>query len=211
MQRNGKLIKCDLCGKEFYLGKYRLERSKKHFCSKECFNKYERPHTKENILSTYRMIIRNGERISEHRYIMEQHLGRKLGRYEYVHHKNRNKHDNRIENLQLMTPTTHNREHFEKLPKTKICIECGKEFEPPIKHRSRNILCSKECWKEHQKKVSPFKNIQVSSYKNGSLIKTYNSIKEASEDVNGLSTNIVKCLKGKIKSAYGYQWQYLRR
>lgn len=210
MQRNGELIKCDLCGKEFYLGKYRLERSKKHFCSKECFNKYERPHTKENILSTYRMIIRNGERISEHRYIMEQHLGRKLERYEYVHHKNRNKHDNRIENLELMTPTTHNREHFEKLPKTKICIECGKEFEPPIKHRSRNVLCSKECWIKHQKKVSPFQNIPIASYKNGILVKKYNSIKEASEDVNGLSTNIVKCLKGKVKSAYGYQWLYLR-
>ena len=208
MQRNGELIKCDLCGKEFYLGKYRLERSKKHFCSKECFNKYERPHTKENILSTYRMIIRNGERISEHRYIMEQHLGRKLGRYEYVHHKNRNKHDNRIENLELMTPTTHNKEHFEKLPKTKICIECGKEFEPPVKHRGRNVLCSKKCWKKHQKKVSPFQNVPIASYKNGLLVKKYNSIKEASEDVNGLSTNIVKCLKGKIKSAYGYQWKY---
>lgn len=208
MQKNGKLIKCDLCGKQFYLGKYRLERSKKHFCSKECFNKYEKPHTKENILSTYRMIIRNGKRISEHRYIMEQHLGRKLERNEYVHHKNGNKHDNRIENLKLMTPASHNREHFERLPKTKICIECGKEFEPPIKHRCRNKLCSKECWLKHQKKVSPFQNIKVTSYKNNEKIKEYNSIKEASLDVNGISTNIVKCLKGKTKSAYGYQWKY---
>jgi hypothetical protein len=141
---------------------------------------------------------------------MEQYLGRKLKREEVVHHINGIKNDNRIENLQLMNLKEHSRLHKEKLPKTKICIECGKEFNPPVKHRGRNQICSSECWIKHQKKVSPFQNIQIASYKNGTLIKTYNSIKEASKDINGLSTNIVKCLKGKIKSAYGYQWQYLR-
>ena len=161
--------------------------------------------------SPYKRTTYNGKPIDEHRKVMEIYLGRKLERWEIVHHINGNKRDNRIENLKVMTQDEHNKLHKEKLPKTKICIECGREFAPPVKHRGRNQICSSECWKEHQKKVSPFKNIQVSSYKNGSLIKTYNSIKEASEDVNGLSTNIVKCLKGKIKSAYGYQWQYLRR
>ena len=70
-------------------------------------------------------------------------------------------------------------------------------------------MCSKECWLKHQKKVSPFQNIKVASYKNNEKIKEYNSIKEASLDVNGISTNIVKCLKGKIKNAYGYQWKYM--
>lgn len=159
--------------------------------------------------NSYKQLRINGKHIDEHRYIMEQHLGRELGRYEYVHHKNGNKRDNRIENLEIMTPLEHNRKHFEKLAKTKICIECGKEFEPPIKHRSRNVLCSKECWIKHQKKVSPFQNIPIASYKDGKKVKEYKSVKEASEDVNGLSTNIVKCLKGKIKSAYGYQWTYI--
>jgi hypothetical protein len=107
-----------------------------------------------------------------------------------------------------MTQDEHNKLHKEKLPKTKICIECGKEFEPPVKHRGRNQICSSKCWKEHQKKVSPFQNIPIASYKDGLLIKKYNSIKEASEDLNGSSTNIVKCLKGKTNSAYGYQWKY---
>lgn len=156
----------------------------------------------------YKRTTYNGKPIDEHRKVMEIYLGRKLERWEIVHHINGNKRDNRIENLQVMTQDEHNKLHKEKLPKTKKCIECGKEFTPPIKHRSRNTICSMKCWKNHQRKVSPFQNKKVSNYKNGELINTYNSIKEASISVNGLSTNIVKCLKGKTKSAYGYHWKY---
>jgi putative hemolysin len=59
----------------------------------------------------YYCVHRGGRRIHYHRYLMEQHLGRKLNRGEVVHHKNHDKLDNRIENLCVMTASEHTRLH----------------------------------------------------------------------------------------------------
>ena len=72
----------------------------------------------ENIY--YRGKKQNGIKRDVHRIVMEGHIGRQLERTEVVHHINGNIHDNRIENLQLMTLSEHSRMHMKgaKLPES---------------------------------------------------------------------------------------------
>ena len=62
--------------------------------------------------------------VYEHRYVMECALGRALGKNEIVHHKDGNKLNNDISNLELTNRGEHVHRHMGEA-KVAYCIDCG--------------------------------------------------------------------------------------
>jgi hypothetical protein len=114
--KNGKVLKCDKCDKEFYKKKCLLRKT--NFCSEICRTQFFHESPKSHIFKEYeikkpkpkyKQIRIGGKRMQQHRYLMELHLGRSLEKWEHVHHINSNPLDNRIENLQVLSNEEHGR------------------------------------------------------------------------------------------------------
>jgi hypothetical protein len=154
--------KCQTCETEFYAAPSRIAK----FCSKKCYSKSmegfkgaEHPQWKGGrfVRKDGYVLVRNPKKpltsILEHRLVMANHIGRELRTNEHVHHKNENKSDNTLDNLELLSHGEHTTLHRKKELKDKSmslvkCVYCSVEFykrNDQLKITKRNF-CSKQHW-----------------------------------------------------------------
>lgn len=102
-----------------------------------------------------------------HRFIMELHIGRTLSKNEHVHHKDGNKKNNSLENLEIIDGKLHNSIHTAERnlkhdPNNFQCFECKRTN---VKYKGHN-LCD-NCWsKQRTKKLAkrPCKECKIETF-----------------------------------------------
>lgn len=100
------------------------------------------PHPKRNAMGLYPL----------HRVLMENRLGRLLRDDENVHHKDEDKSNDAIENLEVMTAADHARIHHPPASPVTLICPCGTSFLlKPHRYRLRQkrtkgtLCCSRAC------------------------------------------------------------------
>lgn len=103
--------------REKYLARAGFRKGSKHHCWKGGRHKNS---------NGYISILVEGKKFLEHRVIMEKFLGRKLDKFETIHHKNGIKDDNRIENLELWTSRHPRGVRYSDLKHCNTCTCCDR-------------------------------------------------------------------------------------
>lgn len=89
-----------------------------------------------------RVTLPDGSRVREHVLLMEQHIGRPLDDHEVVHHRDGNRANNDLSNLELMSRSEHMRMHMTGRSRTggrwsihhSACVKCGRDDSPHLGH-----------------------------------------------------------------------------
>lgn len=157
----------------------------------------------------YKTKWKDGKPHQLHRLIMEEHIGRELRRDEWVHHINEDKHDNRLENLVIVSPYDHVQIHKRKYPREYKCPVCGRTFVRLSTRYGDVVTCSKKCMGEWFKMNSTSKKPIVQYSLDGRQVKKWGSISEAANELDVSVSSISLCLTGKSKTSHGYRWSYL--
>ena len=145
----------------------------------------------EEYMNKYKKLRVSDRLIDEHRLIMEKCLGRKLLRNEIVHHKDGDKSNNKLENLEIMSRAEHSRKH-----------QKGKKMSSETKQKISKAKIGK-AHKDSRKVIQ----IDMSSNEE---VRIFNSTIEASriiDKANG-DAHIRDCCKGIRRTAYGYKWKW---
>jgi hypothetical protein len=139
-----RIFQCENCGRTFERSLTRVKTGNTRFCSRRCVFSRHRSGGNGRALNPQgyvRLYILpdpttgdRGGRVLEHRYLMERHLGRPLLPSEIIHHRNGDRADNRIQNLQVYTADSdHQRDgayvnagvHRKQARRRKTPVECN--------------------------------------------------------------------------------------
>ena len=125
--RLGATLECQYCSNEFYVPQYRIKTAK--YCSPRCTSlanpqntlkaqenspiaKRAQAKNTKSSSKNYKTIKVDGKWVREHRWLMEQHLGRKLEKWEQVHHIDGNYLNNDLSNLEVLSNSDHQKKEL---------------------------------------------------------------------------------------------------
>lgn len=181
--------KCLNCGKEI---KITAKRKNKKFCNVKCSGEYRSKTCEHKVwegCTGYRYVCQGNKSISEHVLIMEKHIGRKLSKDEVVHHKDFNRNNNDINNLQLMTRSEHSKLH--------------REYEKQLYGKTKGMTPG---WNKGLNGKIPHNAKKVIRLEDG---KQWASSGECAKEIGGRASSISRACKGERKTYKGYHFKYI--